>query len=107
MRRNYLCVLLLCVLRAAWAQSVATDPSPTPVPTASEGCGDPSPAAPPDPSQGTGNAPEAKWWSLHFQATSIGQEHGSFPSPYEGANSLPAHPEKRVSRSEERRVGKE
>jgi len=97
MRGNYLCVLLLCVLQAALAQSVATDSSPAPVPAASEGCGDPSSAAPPDASQGTGNAPEAKWWSLHFQATSIGQEHGSFPSPYEGANSLPGHPEKRVS----------
>ncbi len=36
-------------------------------------------------------------WTIHFQATSIGQEHGSFRSLYEGANSLPAHPEKRVS----------
>ncbi len=36
-------------------------------------------------------------WSLHFQATSIGQEHGSFPSLYEGVNSLPSHPEHRVS----------
>jgi high affinity Mn2+ porin len=36
-------------------------------------------------------------WSVHFQATSIGQEHGAFPSLYEGANSLPPHPEHRVS----------
>ena len=36
-------------------------------------------------------------WSLHFQATSIGQTHGSFPSPYEGENSLPPHSENRVS----------
>jgi high affinity Mn2+ porin len=36
-------------------------------------------------------------WSIHFQATSIGQTHGSFPSPYEGANSLPPHTENRVS----------
>jgi high affinity Mn2+ porin len=36
-------------------------------------------------------------WSLHFQATSIGQWHGSFRSLYQGENSLPAHPEKRVS----------
>lgn len=36
-------------------------------------------------------------WSFHFQATSIGQHHGDFPSLYEGANSLPSHSENRVS----------
>jgi high affinity Mn2+ porin len=36
-------------------------------------------------------------WSLHFQATSIVQQHGSFPSLYEGENSLPPHSEHRVS----------
>ena len=36
-------------------------------------------------------------WSVHFQATSIGDMHGSFPSPYEGPNSLPPHLERRVS----------
>jgi len=36
-------------------------------------------------------------WSIHFQATSIGQHHGSFYSLYEGENSLPPHPESRVS----------
>jgi high affinity Mn2+ porin len=36
-------------------------------------------------------------WNIHFQATSIGQHHGSFPSLYEGDNSLPSHPESRVS----------
>ena len=36
-------------------------------------------------------------WNIHFQATSIGQHHGDFPSPYEGENSLPPHPESRVS----------
>ncbi len=47
--------------------------------------------------QDAGTAPAGERWSIHFQATSIGQEHGSFRSPYEGANSLPPHPEKRVS----------
>ena len=37
------------------------------------------------------------WWSVHFQATSIGQRHGSFPALYSGPNSLPSHPENRVS----------
>jgi high affinity Mn2+ porin len=45
----------------------------------------------------SGTAATGRSWSLHFQATSIGQWHGWFPSPYEGANSLPAHPERRVS----------
>jgi high affinity Mn2+ porin len=36
-------------------------------------------------------------WSIHFQATSIGQHHGYFRSLYEGTNSLPPHPESRVS----------
>src|ERR1017187_8555375 len=37
------------------------------------------------------------WWSVHFQATPIGQPHGSFPALYSGPNSLPPHPENRVS----------
>ena len=47
--------------------------------------------------QSTGSDPSAERWSIHFQATSIGQHHGSFPSLYEGENSLPSHPENRVS----------
>src|SRR5208283_5159870 len=38
-----------------------------------------------------------KWWSIHFQATSIGQYHGSFPALYSGPLSLPDHSESRVS----------
>jgi high affinity Mn2+ porin len=47
--------------------------------------------------QNAADQPSADRWSIHFQATSIGQHHGSFPSLYEGPNSLPAHPESRVS----------
>ncbi len=47
--------------------------------------------------QDAGSEPSAGRWSLHFQATSIGQHHGFFPSLYEGQNSLPPHPENRVS----------
>jgi high affinity Mn2+ porin len=44
------------------------------------------------------NTPPAEdRWTIHFQATSIGQHHGSFPSLYEGENSLPSHSESRVS----------
>jgi len=39
-------------------------------------------------------------WNLHFQATSIGQYHGTFRSPYQGSNSLRDQPEARVSITE-------
>jgi high affinity Mn2+ porin len=31
---------------------------------------------------------EQKYWSLHAQATAVGQEHGAITSPYSGPNSL-------------------
>ncbi|MGP0072953.1 MAG: carbohydrate porin [Bryobacteraceae bacterium] len=36
-------------------------------------------------------------WNLYYQATSIGQQHGTFTSPYEGALSLQNYPERDVS----------
>lgn len=36
-------------------------------------------------------------WNLFWQATSIGQYHGTFPSPYEDAFSLQDYPERDVS----------
>ena len=36
-------------------------------------------------------------WALDFQATSIGQYHGYFRSPYEGTFSLVGHPESEAS----------
>jgi high affinity Mn2+ porin len=36
-------------------------------------------------------------WNLYYQATSIGQYHGAFYSPYAGANSLQNYPERDVS----------
>jgi high affinity Mn2+ porin len=36
-------------------------------------------------------------WSIHGQATSIGDAHGGFPALYDGMNSMPSHPERRVS----------
>lgn len=59
---------LLCLLPSLAAQEASSQPQPSP-----------------------------QRWSIHFQATSIGQHHGSFPSPYEGENSLPPHPENRAS----------
>jgi high affinity Mn2+ porin len=40
-------------------------------------------------------APER--WNLFWQATSVGQYHGTFPSPYESQFSLKNHPERDVS----------
>ncbi len=41
------------------------------------------------------DAPEN--WNLYFQATSVGDHHGTFNSPYEGALSLQDYPERDVS----------
>ena len=41
--------------------------------------------------------PAAERWNLYFQATSIGQYHGSFFSPYSGGFSLAGHPEAEAS----------
>ncbi len=42
-------------------------------------------------------APEPERWNLFYQATSIGQYHGSFRSPYSGPNSLQDYSERAVS----------
>lgn len=41
------------------------------------------------------SAPER--WNLFYQATSIGQRHGTFSSPYQGPLSFQDHPERDVS----------
>jgi high affinity Mn2+ porin len=41
--------------------------------------------------------PESERWNLFYQATSIGQYHGTFSSPYAGPLSLQDHPERVVS----------
>jgi high affinity Mn2+ porin len=41
--------------------------------------------------------PVEEIWNLYFQSTSIGQYHGSFPSPYSGPFSLQSHPEAEAS----------
>jgi high affinity Mn2+ porin len=42
-------------------------------------------------------APEPERWNLFYQATSIGQYHGTFTSPYSGPFSLQDYPERDVS----------
>jgi high affinity Mn2+ porin len=50
--------------------------------------------APPD---GNASAADPETWNLYYQATSIGQHHGTFNSPYEGPLSLQNYPERDVS----------
>ena len=40
---------------------------------------------------------QTEWWNLSYQATSIGQYHGTFRSPYSGPFSLQDYPERDVS----------
>jgi high affinity Mn2+ porin len=49
------------------------------------------------PRAGAQDARELEPWNLFYQATSIGQYHPAFHSPYEGLRSLTAHPEAEVS----------
>ncbi len=42
-------------------------------------------------------APETERWNLYYQATSIGQYHGTFNAPYQGPFSLRDTPERDVS----------
>jgi high affinity Mn2+ porin len=46
---------------------------------------------------GNASAADPETWNLYFQATSIGQNHGTFTSPYAGPLSLEANPERDVS----------
>lgn len=39
----------------------------------------------------------AENWNLYYQATSVGDQHGTFNSPYEGPLSLQNYPERDVS----------
>src|SRR5271157_1265141 len=43
------------------------------------------------------DAPADERWNLFYQATSIGQYHGTFPSPYSSPFSLQGHPEAEAS----------
>src|SRR5580704_9301464 len=57
---------------------------------AARGFGQQTPNPSPDP-------PVPERWNLFYQATSIGDYHGTFRSPYEGKFSLQDHPEQDVS----------
>jgi len=66
-------ILISCLALSAWAQDAPTPPDP--------------PSAP--------AAPER--WNLFYQATSIGQYHGTFRSPYAGPFSLQDYSERDAS----------
>lgn len=51
-------------------------------------------ATPPD---GNASAADPQTWNLYYQATSVGQHHGRFNSPYEGPLSLQDRPESDAS----------
>jgi high affinity Mn2+ porin len=70
MRVNRQLILPIAGVLCAWLPAMAQDPA---------------------------DQPSTDRWSIHFQATSIGQHHGYFRSLYEGPTSLPPHPESRVS----------
>lgn len=44
-----------------------------------------------------GSETESERWNLYYQATSIGDSHGTFLSPYKGPLSLQPYPERNVS----------
>jgi high affinity Mn2+ porin len=46
---------------------------------------------------GNASAADPETWNLYYQATSIGQHHGTFNSPYEGPLSLQNYPESDAS----------
>ena len=52
---------------------------------------------PANPADSPSAVPEPEKWNLYFQATSIGQSHPGFSSPYSDAFSLQGHPEQEVS----------
>ena len=49
------------------------------------------------PTDGNASAADPETWNLYYQATSIGQHHGTFNSPYEGPLSLQNYPESDAS----------
>lgn len=81
---NFCAVTLLLALRAA-GQPANQASTQAPVQPSTQ------PADPPRPSD------EAENWNLYYQATSIGDEHGTFYAPYSGTLSLQDYSEHDVS----------
>jgi high affinity Mn2+ porin len=73
-----------CILLAFPVAGQAQDPTP---PIAAAASSD----------SNSGQEAESERWNLYFQATSIGDYHGTFNSPYQGPFSLQDYPERDVS----------
>jgi high affinity Mn2+ porin len=85
--RFRLAILLLCLQRLlVFGQEGAPQP-------ASDDAASDKPAAAPS----AVNDPLVERWNLYYQATSIGQRHGTFNAPYQGPLSLQDYPERVVS----------
>ena len=84
---------LLVSLACCWGQNLADTPPAPPQNPPSQGGQTPR--------QEENKAPKEKVrnerWNLFWQATSIGQYHGAFDSPYEGPFSLQSYPERDTS----------
>lgn len=92
--RNTLFVaVFLALALISWAQSNPDQQSQTPQNDQAKNGATP----PQDQSKAPEPQVEPERWNLFWQATSIGQYHGTFPSPYEGPFSLQDYPERDVS----------
>jgi high affinity Mn2+ porin len=82
-------ILCLCLSLNSWAQGQSQTPQDPPAQVSQ------TPAQPSTPASDLPAAPER--WNLFYQATSIGQYHGTFYSPYSSPFSLQDYPERDVS----------
>ena len=76
MRVNHPLILPIAGVLCAWLPALAQDAGQQPSPA---------------------NTPPVENWNLYYQATSIGDYHGTFPAPYTGPLSLQDYPERDVS----------
>ncbi len=83
-----LALMAMVLLPASMAQAQQTDGQAT-TPTDGRAAAAGAPNSAP--------AEEPERWNLYFQATSIGDSHGTFTSPYTGPLSLQDYPERDVS----------
>ena len=81
MLKKFLLAILTCCLQLGRGQEPQAPPQPEDATAAPGATGDAS----------------AERWNLYYQATSIGQRHGSFDAPYTGPLSLQNYPEHVVS----------
>jgi len=84
---------VLCAWLPAFAQDGVDQPPVQALPSAIVPANPPPPAAPPPPA----DTPSFERWNLYYQATTIGDYHGTFRAPYTGPLSLQDYPERDAS----------